>query len=92
MAMKDLGKKRKNFYDSPVDVEQKKETIVYPDTSLPLEFIEGKNLKVDDNVTLTFSGRVSGMEDTKWSKRVTFELHKGDVDKKEKEGKSLLDG
>ncbi len=93
MAMKDLGQKAKEMYDSPSSTEsQRKNKIVYPEIDFPLSFIEGTKLKVDDNVDIHIRGRLSGMQDTKWTKRVSFEAKEGDVKKigKQSKGKSLL--
>jgi hypothetical protein len=88
--MKDLGQKAQELYDSPGSPETQKNKIVYPEVDLPLSFIEGINLKVDDNVELKFRGRVSGMQDTKWTKRVSFEVKEGEVKKAGKKGDSVL--
>ena len=83
MAMIELGKKVKNMYDGP-EIVQNEEKIVYPDVDLPLEVVEGMNLSVDDKVSITIEGRVSGLQDTKWVKRATFEAHKAEVKKTSK--------
>ena len=89
MAMKDLGKKQKELYGSP---SEEKNKIVYPDIDMPLSVIEGMNLKVDDDVSIHIKGRVSGMQDTKWTQRVTFEARQADIKKSSKTGgKSILD-
>jgi hypothetical protein len=88
--MKDLGKKAKEMYDSPASPESQKNKIIYPDIDLPLSIIEGMNLKVDDNVDIRIRGRVSGIQDTKWTKRVSFEAKEGEVKKSGKKGNSVL--
>lgn len=91
-SMKDLGKKTKNgIYDSTTSPESNKETIVYPEIDLPLEVIEGLGLKVDDDVDIHLKGRVSGIQDTKWTKRVSFEAKEGEVKKAGDSKKSVLD-
>lgn len=88
--MKDLGKKRKEIYDSPGITKSESNKIDYPEISLPLEIIEGMNLKVDDDVVFTCKGRISGMEDTKWSRRVSIEAKEGEIKKAGKKGESVL--
>ena len=88
--MKDLGQKAKDLYDSPVSPESQKSKTIYPEIDFPLSFIEGMNLKVDDNVDIHIRGRVSGMQDTKWTQRVSFEAKEGEVKKSGKKGNSLL--
>ena len=84
--MKDLGEKLKDtMYDSLSMPNSEK--VRYPEISLPLSVIEGLNLKVNDEVTVSLKGRISGMEDTKWSKRVTIEATQGEVSKKTKDKK-----
>ncbi|TSA28582.1 hypothetical protein D4R71_00320 [bacterium] len=86
--MKDLGRTEKQLYDSPATPEtQRKNKIIYPSISFPLSFIEGTNLKVGDNVDIHIRGRMSGMQDTKWSKSVDFEAKEGEVKKSGKKGK-----
>lgn len=88
--MKDLGEKIKNdIYAEPAKEAIPK--IRYPEVSFPLDFVKGMDLKVDDDVDLHIKGRVSGMEDTKWSKRVSFECKQGEISKTSKKDKSLLD-
>ena len=86
MAEKNLGVKEKDFYNGP-EIVKTENTVRYPDMDLPLDFVDGMDLSVDDEVTLAFKGRVSGLQDTKWSKRVTFELHTGEATKKKEEKK-----
>lgn len=91
MALKDLGRTEKELYDSPATpASQKKNRIIYPSISFPLSFIEGTNLKVDDNVDIRVRGRVSGMQDTKWTKTIEFEAKQGEVKKSGKKGESII--
>jgi hypothetical protein len=90
MEMKNLGtKQKKDIYQETT--ASNKETVSYPEVSFPLDFIEGINLKVDDTVSIQIEGRISGMEDTRWSKRVSFECKKGMITKSSDNKKSLLD-
>ena len=91
--MKDLGKTEKQLYDNPTSPgEQKTNKKIYPEIHLPLEVVDGMNLKVDDNVTFTCKGRVSGMEDTRYTKQVSIEAQEGEVKKAGKKGDSILEG
>jgi len=91
MAMKDLGKKSSQLYDSPGTVQSEKNRIIYPEINLPLDFIEGLKLEVDDNISFVAKGRISGMEDTRYAKRVSLELKKGEIVKDGKDKQSILD-
>ena len=91
MAMKELGQKGKELYDSPMSPAEQKNKIVYPEIEFPLSFVEGMNLKIDDDVDIHVKGRVSGMQDTKWTQRVSFEARQGEVKKSGKSNKSVLD-
>lgn len=91
MAMKDLGENIKKSDMYPTMAEGKEQKVRYPEVSFPLDFVDGLNLKVDDNVDIHIKGRVCGMEDTKWSNRITFECQKGEVTKESKKGESLLE-
>lgn len=64
--------------------------MVYPELTIDLSLVEGKNLKVGDTIDLKFKARVSGMQDTKWSKNISFELEKGDIGEDSKSDKSIL--
>jgi len=88
--MKDLGTKQSKMF--PSAVEEGADKTHYPETRLPLSVIEGLNLKVDDNVDVHIKGRISGMEDTKYSRTVTIEAKQGEVAKagKEKEKSTNL--
>ncbi len=89
--MKDLGKTEQEIYDSPASPKtQKKNKKVYPEISLPLDLFKDMNLKVNDNVTFTCRGRSIGMEDTRWSKRLSFEAKEGELKKAGKKGNSIL--
>jgi hypothetical protein len=90
--MKDLGQKSKDLYDSPMSPNEQKNKIVYPEMDLPLETVEGQNLKVDDEVEIVVKGRVCGIQDTKWTKRISFEMKEGEVKKTSKDDKSLIEG
>lgn len=85
MAMKDLGIKENKIYDHPTSAQTPK--VHYPSFDLPLDIIKGLELEVDDEVNVTISGRISGMQDTKWTKCVTIEAKEGEVTKKSKEEK-----
>ena len=89
--MKDLGQKQKDLYDGPASPESQKNKVVYPEIDFPLSFIEGMKLEVDDDVDIHIKGRVSGMQDTKWTQRVSFEAKEGEVKKSGKNNKSVLD-
>jgi hypothetical protein len=88
--MKDLGQKAKELYDSPASPESQKNRIIYPEIRFPLSFTEGMNLKVDDDVVIRIKGRVSGMQDTKWTKEISFEAKEGEVKKAGKKSDSVL--
>ncbi len=79
------------MYDSPSMPESSK--INYPSIDLPLSIIDGLDIKVDDEVMVVFTGRVSGMRDERWSKSLTIEAQNGEVTKKsaDKKGDSVLD-
>jgi len=87
--MKDLGTKSKELYDSPSTAENKNK-VVYPEIDFPLSFVKGMELEVGDNVDIHIKGRVSGLQDTKWSQRATFEAKQGEVKKLGKDGESIL--
>jgi len=90
--MKDLGTKQSKMF--PSAVEEKTDKTSYPEIRLPLSIIEGLSIKVDDDVDIHIKGRVSGMEDTKWSKTVTIEAKQGEVTKAAKaegKGSSIMD-
>lgn len=90
--MKDLGTKQSKMF--PSAVEESKDRVNYPEIRLPLSIIEGLNCKVDDDVELHIKGRISGMEDTKWSKSVSIEAKQGEVTKsgkKEDKSTSIMD-
>ena len=92
MALKDLGEKQlKDIYDGPTTVKRGEPKVTYQEISLPLKLVEKMGLNVDDTVTLTLKGRLSGLEDTRWSKRVSFEIKKGEVVRDGKSKKSILD-
>ncbi len=88
--MKDLGTKQSKMF--PSAVEDTKDKTSYPEIRLPLSVIEGLNLKVDDNVDVRIKGRISGMQDTKWTKEISVEAKQGEVAKagKEKEKSSSI--
>lgn len=88
--MKDLGQKSKELYDSPGSPESQKNKVVYPEIDFPLFLVEGMGLKVDDAVEIRIKGRVCGLQDTKWTKRVSFEAKEGEVKKTGKKGESVL--
>lgn len=75
MKMIDMGTKQSKMF--PSAVESKGDSISYPEIRMPLKMIEGLNCKVDDEVDIHIKGRISGMEDTKWSKNVTIECKQG---------------
>lgn len=77
--MKDLGTKQSKMFPSAVESNGDKTS--YPEIRLPLSIIEGLNMKVDDEVDVHIKGRISGMEDTKWSKTITIEAKEGEVAK-----------
>ena len=89
--MKNLGEKGKGLYDGPATPESQKNTVTYPEIGFPLSLVEGLGLKVDDDVDIHIKGRVCGLEDTKWSKRVSFEAKEGEVKKIGKRGESVLE-
>lgn len=89
--MKDLGQKQQNLYDAPSSPESQKNKIIYPEVDLPLSVIEGLNLKLDDSIEIHLKGKVSGMQDTKWTKRVSFECKEGEVKKTGKKGNNILE-
>lgn len=90
--MKSLGEKDKNIYDSPTSPEAQKNKIRYPEVSLPLSVVEGLGLDLDDEVEIKLKGRVCGIENTKWSQRITFEAKEGEVAKTEAaKSKSILE-
>lgn len=89
--MKDLGTKREDkIYDHPDNGPK----VTYPKVDLPISFIEGKDVKRDDEVEIKIKGKLCGFEDNEWRKIVTFELIEGEIvgkDKKEeKDNQSLL--
>lgn len=89
--MKDLGTKRDDkIYDHPDNGPK----VTYPKVDLPISFIEGKDVKRDDEVEIKIKGKLCGFEDNEWRKIVTFELIEGEIvgkDKKEeKDNQSLL--
>ncbi len=89
--MKDLGTKRDDkIYDHPDNGPK----VTYPKVDLPISFIEGKEVKRDDEVEIRIKGKLCGFEDNEWRKIVTFELKEGEIvgkDKKEeKDNESLL--
>jgi hypothetical protein len=92
--MKSLGTKRDNkFIDHPAsEADFPKET--FPKVDLPLSFIEGKDVKRDDEVEIKIKARICGYEDNEWRKIVTFELKEGEIvgkdKKKTKDGESTL--
>ena len=87
MPLKDLGRKEPKIY--PSAEEAKAPRVIYREMDLPLDVVEGQNLKVDDDVEVRIVGRVSGMQDTKWNKSISIEMKQGEVTKKE--NKSVLD-
>lgn len=88
--MKDLGTKEKQLYES-MAASPKMEKVRYPSVDLPISIIDGKNVDVDDTVTITLKGVVTGLEKSKWRKTVTIELKEGEIAEAGKKGKSLLD-
>jgi hypothetical protein len=93
MALKDLGTKRdKTVFEGPASAKDFP-TVTYPKVDLPLSFIEGKDVKRDDEVEIKIKARVCGYEDNEWRKIVTFELKEGEIvgkDSKQKEKNTLL--
>ncbi len=88
--MKDLGQKEKDMYDSPASPESQKNKVTYPEISFPLALIEGMELDIDDIVDIHVKGRVSGLENTRWSKRVSFEAKEGEVKKVSNKKENIL--
>ena len=75
-----LGRKRSTLYDNPTSCcEDEKDEMIYPHLSLPLDVVEGMGLDLEDKVSITLKGRVTGLEKTKYNKSVEFELDQGEV-------------
>lgn len=91
--MKSLGIKREtNIFEGPATAKDlPKET--FPRVDMPLDFIADKDLKKDEEVTITIKAKVIGYEDTEYRKVVTFELKEGEIeghDKKKESEPTLL--
>lgn len=76
--MKDLGVKQKEFYGGD-EINKSPDKIVYREIDLPLALVEGMDASVDDEVTVTIKGRISGLQDTKFAQTVTIEAKQGEV-------------
>lgn len=93
MGFKSLGIKREtNVFEGPATVkDMPKET--FPKVDMPLDFISDKNLKLDEEITITIKAKVSGFENNEYRKVVTFELKEGEIeghDKKKESDPTLL--
>ena len=90
--MKDLGRTEKELYDSPVSPSTQKsgKKKIYPEISLPLKLFSDMNLKVGGYITFLCKGRIIGIEDTRFSKRLSIEALKGEIKKTGKKGNSVL--
>jgi hypothetical protein len=88
--MMDLGKKQKELYESPATAGEGKNKIVYPEIDMPMGIIEGISCKVGDDVEIKIKGKLVGMQDTRWTKRVTFECREGEVKKTGKKSESVM--
>ena len=82
--MQDVGEEIKREEMYPTMEKPGKKEIRYPSFDLPLKVVKGMDIEVDDEVTITVKGRISGLQDTKWTKAVTIEAHQAEVTKDKK--------
>lgn len=85
--MKDLVMKTNKFIEQESAGMKRK---IYPKVDIPLSFVEGENIDLEDKVELKFKGKVIGLENNEYRKIVTFELTEGEM--AHKKGKKCLVG
>ncbi len=93
MGFKSLGIKREtNVFEGPATAKDMPKE-VFPKVDMPLDFISDKDLKLEEEVTITVKAKVCGFENNEYRKVVTFELKEGEIaghDKKKESEPSLL--
>lgn len=74
--MQDLGEKSKStMYPSSVE----KDKVHYPGVTLPLKLLNGKNVDLGDEITLTLKGKITRVEKSEWSNDFSVELRSGEI-------------
>ena len=87
-----LGEKNRDAMLYPkTAASEETDKVSYPEVRLPLKLISELNLKVGDDIEIVIKGKLTGMEDTKWSKTMSMEAREGEV-KSSSSKKSVLEG
>ncbi len=74
--MKNLGKTEAEMYPSMSKGSKTKK--IYPTLRLPLDIV-GKDAELGDEVTLKIKAKIKGLENTEYSKEVTFQATEAEV-------------
>ncbi len=91
--MKNLGKKSAMYpTSSPMD---SKDHVHYSQITVPLDILDGEDVEIDEDITITVSGKVKAIRKDQYSEDITIEIRKGEVTEEndnQKEDKSEGEG
>ena len=83
-------KKENRLYHSCCEERERKPEKRFPHVTLPLHLIDNMDIDLDDEVEMTFKGKVTSLEKNEWSEDFTVKMVTGEI--KEVKSKKTLAG